>query len=393
MRILHTSDWHLGRLFHNVSLISDQAEVLDRLIEIVRAETPDVVVIAGDVYDRAVPPGEAVELLDDTLSCIVRDCGVPVVLIAGNHDSPERLGFGRRLLEAERLFVRGRMEASVEPIVIQDAYGPLDVYALPYVDPGDGRAVLEEAGAGIRDHETLFAAAMTGVRHRRNAGRRAIVVAHAFVTGGKVSESERPIAVGGTGTVAADHFADFDYVALGHLHRPQSVQWPHIRYSGSLFKYSFSEVDHRKSVTIAEFDANGFVGVREIPLSSRRDVKIVSGTIAELTSGPLKAPAEDYLRIVLLDDGPVLDAMARLRTVYPNVLHLERPRLSASLESQVGAVASHDRLSPESQFPKFFEAVTGQTLTDQQLGAFRRAAAVARDDEAGGLPGTGEAAQ
>lgn len=361
MRLLHTADWHLGRLFHGRSLIEDQAHVLDRFVDLVRELRPDAVLIAGDVYDRAVPPAEAVNLLDDTLSRIVLGAGVPVVMIAGNHDSPDRLGFGARLLAAQGLTIAGRVDAELAGVEFEDAWGRLVVHPLPYAEPAMVRDALS---AEIVGHEAAMAALLQGVWQRHPADARSVLMAHAFVAGGDESESERPLSVGGSGAVSASLFAGFDYVALGHLHRPQQAGAEHVQYAGSLLKYSLSEVDHRKSVTLVELGEPGDVRLERIPLPPLRDLRCVQGGLAEiLAAARSDAAPQDYIFASLNDAGALLDPMARLREVYPNVLGCERTVLSRTGPATCAAPRRRE-LDARALFSDFFREVAGETLEE-----------------------------
>ncbi|NDG62731.1 MAG: exonuclease subunit SbcD, partial [Planctomycetes bacterium] len=268
----HTADWHLGRLFNSVSLVDDQAHVLDQLVDLAKQERVDAVVVAGDVYDRAVPPADAVSLLDDVLSRLVLGAGIRVVVIAGNHDSPDRLGFAGRVAEKQGLALRGTLE-HLAPVLFDDAYGQVALFPLPYVEPAFARQFsgIEE----VRDHQSATAAMLALLRAQWGDGQRRVLVGHAFVAGGSESESERPLSVGGSGSVAPSSYEGYDYVALGHLHRPQSVGSDRIQYSGSLLKYSFNEVDHVKSVSLVEVGQGGGVHVHRVPLVPRRDLRII----------------------------------------------------------------------------------------------------------------------
>lgn len=361
MRLLHTADWHLGRLFHGRSLIEDQAHVLDRFVDLVRELRPDAVLIAGDVYDRAVPPAEAVNLLDDTLSRIVLGAGVPVVMIAGNHDSPDRLGFGARLLAAQGLTIAGRVDAALAGVEFEDAWGRVVVHPLPYAEPAMVRDALS---AEIVGHEAAMAALLQDVWQRHPAGARSVLMAHAFVAGGDESESERPLSVGGSGAVSAGLFAGFDYVALGHLHRPQQAGAEHVQYAGSLLKYSLSEVDHRKSVTLVELGEPGDVRLERIPLPPLRDLRCVQGGLAEiLAAARSDAAPQDYIFASLNDAGALLDPMARLREVYPNVLGCERTVLSRTGPATCAAPRRRE-LDARALFSDFFREVAGETLEE-----------------------------
>lgn len=370
MKLLHTADWHLGRSLNGHRLIEDQAHVLDRFVEIVGAVRPDLVVIAGDVYDRAVPPPDAVSLLDDVLCRIVLGLGVPVLAIAGNHDGPERFHFASRLLAGGRLHLRGVFESAPAPLCLEDRHGPVRVYPVPFADPPVVRERL--ADPSIEGQDAAFAAVVGAIRAGHPAGCRAVLAAHAFVVGGAGSDSERPLSVGGTGAVDAAHFAGFDYVALGHLHRPQALGGGGIHYAGSLLKYSTSEIDHLKSVTLVELGASGVVHNETIPLTPRRDLRRIEGGIDRLLAEPDPGNREDYLVVRLLDRGVVLDAMARLRAVYPNIVEIERPALLPAGEID-RAGRDHRRLGPVELFEGFFRYVTGDDLAEDERGAFAAA--------------------
>ncbi|MFW5738863.1 MAG: exonuclease SbcCD subunit D [Myxococcota bacterium] len=364
MRLIHTSDWHLGRLFHNIHLTDDQAHVLDQFVALVRDEKPDAVLIAGDIYDRAFPPASAVELLDDVLHRLAGDLRVPTFVIAGNHDSPERLGFGARLLGQRGLHVAGTLTQGLAPVTLSDHHGDVDVFLVPYASPEVVRAWC--GSDDVVDHPSAMQRLLQSVRGRCTPGRRSIVVAHAFVQGGEESESERALEVGGAGAVPSELFESLHYVALGHLHGPQLVRSERLRYPGSLLKYSFSETEHEKSVALVEMDAQGAVRVRPRPLSPRRDVRVIEGTMQQVLDGAATDSCrDDYIKVRLLDAGPVLDAMAKLREVYPNVLHLERPHLGASTDARREAVDPR-RLGTLELFEAFFDQVSGQRLDDRQ---------------------------
>ena len=367
MRLIHTSDWHLGRIFHNVHLTDDQSHVLDQFVDLVKDETPDAVLIAGDIYDRAVPPPDAVSLLDEVLSRIALDLKVPIVLIAGNHDSPERVSFGSRLLSRAQVYTFGEIGRSVSNVVLQDKHGEVDVFAVPYVEPPVVRHRLEEAG--VIDHQTAFEVLLNQVRAGKNARRRTVMMTHAFVAGCAESESERPLSVGGSGAISAELFAGFDYVALGHLHRPQKVSQDSIQYSGSLLKYSFSEANQKKAVNVVDMDGAGKVAVRRVPLSPRRDVRRISGTLHQLMMAAEKdGSREDYICAELTDAGALFDAPGQLRQVYPNLMQIERPYLSLDSNSQ--ARVDHRALSDMQLFSQFFAQVTGGDLSEDQANAY-----------------------
>ena len=379
MKLLHTSDWHLGRLFHGVHLTEDQAHLLDQIVEIARQEKPDAVLVAGDVYDRAVPPPDAVRLLDDVLSRLVLGLQVPVIVIAGHHDSPQRMGFGARLLSGARLHVAGPVAAEVAPVVLADRDGAVHVYPLPYADPAEVRGALSDPA--LDTHQLAMQAQVQRIRARHPEGVRSVLVAHAFVAGGLESESERPLSIGGVDRVERETLESFSYVALGHLHRPQSAS-ARARYSGSLMKYSFAEAAGTRSVNLVQLDGAGACHVEAIELRPRRDVRMVRGTLAELLQGPR---TDDYLEVTLTDRGPVLDAMGRLREVYPNVLHHRR----AELEAPAGGSAARDhrRISTQDLFAAFFQDATAAEMTGPEGEALREVLErLARAEREGGPP-------
>ncbi len=244
MKILHTADWHLGRNLHGVSLLGDQAYVLDQLVGIVRQECPDCVLIAGDIFDRAIPPVDAVQLLDDTLARLVLELNAPVLMIAGNHDSPERMQFNSALLRKQNLFVAGTVQPHPKPVMISNQHGTLRVHLVPYGEPAVFREKL--GNQAIQDHDQAMACAVAQITPALDKTCHNILLAHAFVDGGKSSDTERPLWVGGAGTVLPGHFAGFDYTALGHLHRTQAMGAEHIRYAGSILKYGFAEASDQK---------------------------------------------------------------------------------------------------------------------------------------------------
>ncbi|MCB1895057.1 MAG: exonuclease SbcCD subunit D [Zoogloeaceae bacterium] len=367
MKLLHTADWHLGRYLHGRSLIEDQAHVLDQLVALARERAVDAVLVAGDIFDRSVPPADAVALLDEVLSRLVVDCGIPVVMIAGNHDSAERIGFGGRVSERQGLVLRGSLDR-LEPLVLADAHGEVAIHPLPYADPVMVRALPGYDHAG--DHQQAMAGLLDELRRGFVAGRRNVLVAHAFVAGGAESESERPLSVGGSGQVAADSFVGFDYVALGHLHRPQSIAGGRIHYAGSLLKYSFNEAAHDKSVSLVDIAADGAVTIEHVALAPLRDLGVLRGGFAELLASAAEAAArEHYLRAELTDTVPLLDPMARLREVYPNLLELQFVALDAGGEVPSGG-RDHRQRAPAELFAAFYHELIGEAPDDARMAAF-----------------------
>jgi len=361
MRILHTSDWHLGRQFHHVSLLEDQRHVLEQIVAIVRQREVEVVLVAGDIYDRSVPPAEAVQLLDEVVHRLSADCGVPLILIAGNHDGAERLGFGARQLARAGVHISGPLAQEPEPVILQDAHGPVAFYPLPYAEPATVRS---ELGLEVQGHEQAMRALTARIRTHNGGSRRSVLIAHCFVDGFAPCESERPLSIGGVETVPADCLAGFDYVALGHLHGPQARGVQHLRYSGSILKYSFSEEHQRKSVTLVDMDAHGACAIEQVPLRPRRDLRVLEGALEDLLEQGRRDPAaQDYLLVRLQDRHAILDPMGKLRTVYPNVLHLERPALAQAGERRA---PDRERLR-EGELPMFrdfYRQMSGEALDE-----------------------------
>lgn len=366
MRFLHTADWHLGRLFHGIHLTEDQSYVLTQFIDLVKDCQPDAVIIAGDIYDRAVPPVEAVKLLDDTLAQLVLACRVPVIMIAGNHDSPERIGFGGRLVEKQGLYVASKPRDVLQPVILYDEHGPVYFLPLPYADPAVVRA--EWPTANVETHEDALAAMLRASLQGVPVGARTVGVAHAFVAGGQESESERPLSIGGSSVISNQLFRSLHYTALGHLHRPQRAGGPSIGYAGSLLKYSFAEASQSKSVSLIEMDGLGQTMVTPYSLRARHDVRCLRGCFAELVQQAAQdcCPPDDYLSICLEDAQPILDARSRLQEYYPNLMEISYSRLAVSGD-YTGPAEDHRQVSERELFASFFNQMTGTNLAEDEM--------------------------
>jgi exonuclease SbcD len=370
MRFIHTADWHLGRSFYNVSLIDDQAHVLNQLIDLAKGTKPDVMVIAGDVYDRALPSTEAVKLLDDVLCRLILDLKLPVILIGGNHDSPLRLEFAARLMETHRLYVFSSLSERIQSIefVDLDKGGNVTFFPLPYAEPSHTAEFFNNPE--INSHEAALRRWIACFKEKHLAGSRVVLINHAYVAGSEATESERPLDIGGTDTVSAECFNDFDYAALGHLHRSQTLgQKGHIHYPGSLLKYSFSEVTQIKGVKLVEMDAKGKCKVEDIHLLPKHDVRCVEGTIDDLLVGKTElGNKEDYIQVQLTDTGAVFDAMSRLREVLPNIVTIDHPSITPFTDN-IKPVDVRKR-DVASLFGDFYHYVTSEELTKEQATAF-----------------------
>lgn len=348
MRLLHTSDWHLGRQFHGLSLLDDQARAMDRVVELAAAAEVDLVVIAGDLYDRAIPPADAVRLFTDTLARL-RAGGAAVVAIAGNHDSHVRVSVYDELLAAQGVTIRGRWQRAAEPVLVSPRMGgaPVAVYPLPYLEPLLEGAALQQLdpdpqGPVRIDHQRAMELALLPVRAdlARRPGLRSVLVAHAFVAGGRSSESERDLTVGNAEAVAVPTFTGFNYVALGHLHGAQQLDGPRLAYSGTPLPYSFSEQDQLKSVRVVELDPEGIAAVEVVPLGVGRPLRTLQGPLEQLLNDPrLEEARGAWVRVLLSDDQLPRQAMTRLRERFPHAVELRHQppgqlRSSASGRSQ-----------------------------------------------------------
>lgn len=361
MRFLHLSDLHIGKRLNEFSLLEDQAYILGQILEITKSEQPDGVLIAGDVYDKAAPSAEAVGLFDDFLTRLSRS-GTAVFLISGNHDSPERIAYGSRILDRCRIYLSPLYEGKTEPVILKDEIGEVAVYLLPFLKPAMLRRFWPEEEIGsYTDALRLAVGAMDISPSRRN-----ILVAHQFVTGASRCESEE-VTIGGLDNVDASVFAAFDYVALGHIHSPQSIGET-IRYCGTPLKYSFSEAGQEKSVTVVELSEKGSLQLRTIPLKPLHDLRELRGRYEELTARSFYegTPTEDYLHIVLTDEEDVLGAAEKLRTIYPNLMKLSydnrRTRSDRVLESASGV----EEKSPLELLSELYRLQNNQEMSEEQ---------------------------
>ncbi|MCR2804372.1 exonuclease SbcCD subunit D [Paenibacillus soyae] len=381
MKLFHTADWHLGKLVHGVYMTEDQRHVLEQLIQAVRDEKPDAVIIAGDLYDRAVPPTEAVELLDEVLERIVIGLNTPVIAISGNHDSPDRISFGTRMMESRGLYLAGQLRPEAPPVVLRDTYGDVCFHLIPYADPAVVRHLLDDEA--IRSHDDAMRAIVQRLEQRMDPKARHVFVGHAFVTptgeaADNTSESERPLAIGGAEHVSASHFRSFHYTALGHLHQAHYVLNESIRYSGSPLKYSVSEEKHNKGYYVVELGQEGVVSIEKRELKPLRDMRRVEATLEELET---HAVNEDYVYVTLVSEHPVLFPMEKVRAVYPNAMHVERisrqrSASAASTENTSGGRPNEglrrSETDPLELFASFYQEVKEQPLSYEKKALFAK---------------------
>ena len=364
LKIIHTSDWHIGRQFHNVALLEDQRFVLEQIIDYVKTEDVDALVIAGDIYDRSVPPATAVELLDEVFNKISNELKVPIIIISGNHDSADRLSFASRQLKKVGLHILGSLSDVCAPIVITGKSGQVvNFYGIPYHDPEQVRS---EFDVKVSNHDEAHTFLVEKIKESINVKETNVLISHCFVSGAQESESERPLSIGGSDRVSYGPLEDFDYVALGHLHGPQSAGKEHIRYSGSIMKYSFSEQHHKKGMTLVEFNKEGLASTKPLLLKPIRNMRIIEGEMDHLVSqGKTDPHSDDYLLVRLTDTHAILDAMGKLREVYPNVLHLEKTGIMKLGEKKENNRQMLKR-QPIDMFKDFFGQVSGNEMTQEQ---------------------------
>lgn len=396
MKLFHTADWHLGKLVQGIHMTDDQQHVLEQFIEDVRQERPDAIIIAGDLYDRAIPPTDAVDLLNRTLEQLVLELRIPVLAIAGNHDSPDRIDFAVKLMERNGLYMSGQLRFPIKPVILHDEFGEVHFYLVPYGDPSIMRYLL--GNDQIRSHQEAMEAIVAGIIEQWDPQARHVLIGHAFVTPygeaeQNTSDAERPLSIGGAEYVSAELLKAFDYVALGHLHQAHHVGNERIRYSGSPLKYSISEEKHKKGYLVVELGASvkptheggmdkaeashlADIAVHKVELAARRDMRRVVGTMAEIER---HARNDDYVYVTLTDENPVLFPMEKIRAVYPNAMHVERmaeQRKAAKAEDgqaeQAQAIMKQE-LKPLELFTAFYEEVRGTVLTAEKEKLFAEA--------------------
>ncbi len=362
MKIMHLSDLHIGKKVNEYSMLQDQIYILKEILQIIDDEKVEIVIIAGDVYDRSLPPNEALELFDEFLYQL-SGRNVNVFVISGNHDSPERISYCGRMMTENKIFLSPVYDGNVKPITLNDDYGEVNFYLLPFVRPADIRRYFPDES--IENYTDAVKVAIDNMNVDFNE--RNILVTHQFVTGAELSESE-DIIVGGTDNVSGEVFDGFDYVALGHIHREQTVGKDNIRYCGTPLKYSFSEAKHIKSVTILDFNDKGNIEYSKIPLTPFRDMREIRGTYYELTlkSSYESTNTEDYLHITLTDEEDIPDAIGKLRSIYPNIMKLDYDNLRTRGSGTVDAIENIESKSPFELFAELFKQQNNQDMSEEQ---------------------------
>ena len=379
MRIFHMGDWHIGKLVNGFYMTEDQKYVIEQVYKVIEEKKPDVIIIAGDLYDRSIPPVQAVELLNDALRKIVKDLKTKVIAIAGNHDSNERIGFASSLLYDSGLYMVGSLKNKIEKITLEDESGKVNFYPIPYADVPYVRDLFEDEN--IKTYDLAMERIISEIHKDFNDSERNIAIAHGYVTQIKdddyelleESDSEKPLSIGGTDYINSKHFEKFNYTALGHLHGPQKVGSDKIRYSGSLMKYSFSEVNQRKGITIVDLDEDGNTHIEIYDLKPRRDFRIKIGTLEEVLKSydKDKENNEDYIKVILKDKGELLDPMAKIRSVYPNVMELTREERAIRGGSRTVATNIKER-SKMSLFKSFYKDIMDEDCEEEALNIMER---------------------
>lgn len=363
MKFVHLSDLHLGKRVNGYSMIEDQKYILLKILNVIDEQKAEAVVIAGDVYDKPIPPTEAVQLFDDFLFRLV-ERNLQILVISGNHDSPERIAFGSRFMDKSGVHMSQVYNGKNDLVELKDKYGKVNFYMLPFVKPSNVRRFFED-----EEINTYADAVRVAVSHMNvNKKARNVIITHQFVTGAQRSESET-IAVGGTDNVDLYVFDDFDYVALGHIHGPQNVGKNTVRYCGTPLKYSFSEISHKKSVTVVEMKEKGNVKVSTVELTPKLDMREIKGTYEELTfkKNYENTNTEDYLHIILTDEEDVADAVAKLRCVYPNLMKLDYDNTRTRNSFALTQAEETEKKSDTELLSEFFEKQNGKPLSDEQL--------------------------
>lgn len=362
MKFIHLSDLHLGKRVNEFQMLEDQKYILTKIINIIDGERPDAVMIAGDVYDKSVPPAEAVKLFDDFLYRLAQR-RLQVFVISGNHDSPERIAFGSRLMDVSGIHMSPVYNGTVVPISLTDEYGTVNIYMLPFIKPVHVRSIFP-----IETVESYTDAMQVAISNMDiNESERNILVTHQFVTGAMRSESEE-LSVGGSDNVDITVFKPFDYVALGHIHGPQNLGGNIVRYCGTPLKYSFSEASHKKSVTVVEIAEKGTLDVRTVSLVPKHDMREIKGTYMELTSKALYegTAVDDYIHITLTDEDDIPDAIGKLRVIYPNLMKLDYDNKRTRNAVHISATVDAEQKTPLELFAKFFEQQNGRAMSDEQ---------------------------
>lgn len=364
MKIFHTADWHLGKLVNGVYMTEDQRFIFNEFYQHIEKEKPDVIIVAGDLYDRSLPPADAVTLLNDIFEEIILKYKIPVLAIAGNHDSPYRLDFGSKIMQENGLHIVGELKYPFTSVTMQDEFGDVEFHFIPYAEPGQVRHVLNNED--ITSHDNAMKSVIEIMEKDWNKSARHVAIGHAFVTVGGIeqentSDAERPLTIGGAEYVNHSYFESFHYTALGHLHQAHKVGSESIRYAGSPLKYSVSEKNHQKGFYMIQLDDTGVTKIDKLSLTPLRDIRSVEGTIDDILQ---MEKSEDYIYVKLMDETAVLQPMEKIRTVFPNVMSIERNM--KSIEKQNVATKNRHDMDEISLFRAFYKEIKGEDVDSEK---------------------------
>ncbi|WP_290850889.1 exonuclease SbcCD subunit D [Eubacterium sp. LMAG:50] len=362
MRFLHLADLHIGKRVNGFSMIEDQKFVFEQVYNVIENEKIDGIIMAGDIYDKPVPSAEAVKLFDEMLTRLV-SINLPIFVISGNHDSAERIGFGSDILSVAKVYMSRVYNGNLQKIELEDDYGKINVYLLPFIKPATVKNIYKEAE--IKDYDDALEYVLS--QEKIDETKRNVIVSHQFVTGAMRSESEE-VSVGGLDNVSVENYEAFDYVALGHIHRAQQMGRESARYAGTLLKYSFSEEKHNKSMTIVDLKEKGNIEIKEIPVKPLHDLKTIKGKFSKITSEEFykELKKEDYYRAVLTDEDDILNAIGKLKSIYPNLMSMEYDNTRTRSYSVVDNVETGETKSPLDYFEEFFEKQNGRKMSEKQ---------------------------
>ena len=362
MRFLHLADLHIGKRVNGFSMIEDQKFVFEQVYNVIENEKIDGIIMAGDIYDKPVPSAEAVKLFDEMLTRLV-SINLPIFVISGNHDSAERIGFGSDILSAAKVYMSRVYNGNLQKIELEDDYGKINVYLLPFIKPATVKNIYKEAE--IKDYDDALEYVLS--QEKIDETKRNVIVSHQFVTGAMRSESEE-VSVGGLDNVSVENYEAFDYVALGHIHRAQQMGRESARYAGTLLKYSFSEEKHNKSMTIVDLKEKGNIEIKDIPVKPLHDLKTIKGKFSKITSEEFykELKKEDYYRAVLTDEDDILNAIGKLKSIYPNLMSMEYDNTRTRSYSVVDNVETGEAKSPLDYFEEFFEKQNGRKMSEKQ---------------------------
>lgn len=361
MKLLHTADWHLGRFLHGQNLLEDQKVLLDQILKIIINHEVDALLIAGDIYDRAIPPKEAVVVLNNFIESLT-ELNVPLIMISGNHDSSERLDFASELLRKSELYILADLENVTAPVELKKNGISVNIYGIPFASP---EVVRDEFNLEVKSFDDAHTFLVNKITESMDTTKNNVLMSHCFVDGASESDSEKTLSIGGSDRVSFEPMLNFDYVALGHLHSPQKRREEYIRYSGSIAKYSFSEHLHKKGVTLLEFNQDGLKEFQTLELRPKRDARIIEGLLSDIIEqGKTDPNSEDYIMVRLKDETALLDPMAKLREVYPNTLHMEKPQFQT--EQLQAPSKKHLDKEPFQMVEQFYQQSTGENLSTKQ---------------------------